>query len=196
MAETKTNNLEREYTIPLRKEWAKVPRYKRTNKAVKGIKEFLVRHMKIRDRDLKKVKINISLNEILWQRGIKKPPAKIKVKAIQEGENIKVSAVNLPDKIKFKEKKREETEKKAIEMMESKKSFMQKAKEGFQEGSTPKTLQETPEDKEKKKEDEKEKKSAIVESGEKIEKEEAKKTKHQSIGQKENQNQVRKTLTR
>ena len=57
--------LEREYTIPLRKEWRKVPEYKRANKAAKAIKEFMVRHMKNYDRDLKKIKIDILLNNEL-----------------------------------------------------------------------------------------------------------------------------------
>ncbi len=50
--ETKIEKIEREYIIPLRIKWKKVPRYKRANKAIKAIKEFLVRHMKIRNKDL------------------------------------------------------------------------------------------------------------------------------------------------
>ena len=57
MAETKSDRIEREYVIPLRIKWKNVPRYKKTNKAIRTIKEFLVRHMKIRDRDLNKIKI-------------------------------------------------------------------------------------------------------------------------------------------
>jgi large subunit ribosomal protein L31e len=78
--ETKpTEKIEREYTIPLRHRWKIVPTYKRANKAVKAIKEFLVRHMKIRDRDLDKIKVDKYLNEAIWARGIKHPPSKIKV---------------------------------------------------------------------------------------------------------------------
>jgi len=51
--EIKTEIKEREYVIPLRVEWRKVPKYQRAAKAIKAIKEFLVRHMKIYDRDLK-----------------------------------------------------------------------------------------------------------------------------------------------
>ena len=54
--------LEREYIVPLRKGWLKVPDYKRANKAVKTLKEFLVKHMKVYDRDLRKIKIEIDLN--------------------------------------------------------------------------------------------------------------------------------------
>ena len=195
MAETKnkTDN-EREHIIPLRKEWRKVPRYKRANKAVKAVKEFLARHMKIRDRDLNKIKIDTSLNEIIWFRGIKKPLAKVKVKAVKEGEIVRVSASELPEKIKFKEAGRDKREKRAVELAESKKSLMQKAKEGIKSGATPKSLEENKEEDEQKKVEEKEKKSAVVESNEKIEKEEFKKMKHQTKTKK--QTQVRKVLDR
>ena len=67
---------------PLRKKIRVSPRYKKTNKAIKIVKEFLARHMKIRDRDLKKIKLDTYLNEFLWSRGIRNPPHKIRVKAI------------------------------------------------------------------------------------------------------------------
>src|SRR3989344_4558909 len=61
MAAKKTEDtkiiLEREYIIPLRRTWLKVPEYKRGKKAVKAIKLFLVRHMKVYDRDIRKIKI-------------------------------------------------------------------------------------------------------------------------------------------
>src|SRR3989344_5060271 len=105
--EIQTEKIEREYIIPLRKEWMKVPRYKKAKKAVKAIREFLARHMKIRDRDLKKIKIDRYLNEEIWFRGIKNPPAKIKVKAIKEGEIVRAELSEMPEKLKFK-KLREE----------------------------------------------------------------------------------------
>ena len=136
MAENKTNKVEREYTIPLRDKCRPVPRYKKTNKAVKTVKEFLVRHMKIRNRDLKKIKLDIYLNEALWFRGIKNPPHKIKVNAVTECDIVRVYAVDLPTKIDFKKKredKRREAHKKAAEeIKESKKSMMDKAREGLQ----------------------------------------------------------------
>jgi large subunit ribosomal protein L2 len=88
--ETKDNKIEREYIIPLRHRWKIVPRYQKTNKAVKAVKEFIVRHMKIRDRDLDKVKLDKYLNETLWHRGIKNPPSRIKVAAVKEGDIVKI----------------------------------------------------------------------------------------------------------
>ena len=37
--------LERTYNVPLRKEWLKVPKYKRAKKAVTALRQFLVKHM-------------------------------------------------------------------------------------------------------------------------------------------------------
>src|SRR3989338_1508471 len=76
----KTAVLERNYIIPLRRAWQNVPRYKRANKAIKTVREFLARHMKVRD-GIKSVKLSKFLNQAVWRRSIKKPPAKIEVKA-------------------------------------------------------------------------------------------------------------------
>ncbi len=168
MAEKTENKIEREYIIPLRHRWRIVPSYKRTNKAVKAIKEFLVRHMKIRDRDLDKVKLDRYLNETLWHRGIKNPPAKIKVLAIKEGDIVKVRAVDMPQNIKFKKLREEKTETQAKKIAEKKKE----EKKETEETETPKA-EET-----EKKEEEQEKKAATVEAGIEMEKEAAKKEKH------------------
>ena len=85
---TEKNEIEREYIIPLREKSRVVPRYKKTPKAIKTIKEFIARHMKVENRDLNKVKIDKNLNEFMWAKGIRKHPHKIKVKAIREGENV------------------------------------------------------------------------------------------------------------
>ena len=146
---TKTEKVEREYVIPLREKVRPVPRYKKTNKAVKSVKEFLAKHMKIYDRDLKKIKIDRHLNEYLWFRGIRSPPHKVKVKAIKEGDIVKVELVDLPDKLKFKKAHEEKRETKAKEILESSKSTLEKAKEAMKK---PQASEETPEEKEAKKE--------------------------------------------
>ena len=105
MAETKTEKLEREYTIPLRNEWRKVASYRRTGRAVKEIKKFIARHMKVADRDLDKVKLDIYLNNEIGYRGKKKPPAKIKVRAIKEGGIVKVELAEMPEYVKFLKQK-------------------------------------------------------------------------------------------
>jgi large subunit ribosomal protein L31e len=73
---------ERVYVIPFR-DVKKAPRDKRSNKAVKILKEFIIKHMKTEN-----VLINPEVNEKIWERGIEKPPYKLKVKAIKDREGI------------------------------------------------------------------------------------------------------------
>jgi len=104
MAEETENKitLEREYIVPLRMGWHKVPEWKRATKAVKTLKEFMVKHMKVYDRDLRKIKVDVLLNNEIRFRGAKKPPAKIKVKAIKYSDGtVAVKLVNLPKHIEF-----------------------------------------------------------------------------------------------
>jgi len=206
MADTKTETkLEREYIIPLRNKWKRVPRYKKANKAIKAIKEFLVKHMKIRDNDLNKIKIDKYLNEEIWFRGIRKPPSKIKVKAIKEGDIVKVELSELPVNLKFKKLREEKIEAKSVEILESKKKTLDKLKEQTkkpEEKVKEEKKEEKPEDEkdekesEEKKEEAKEKKSAVVESTEKMEKDLAKKTKHQTKQSKQPKHQQRKALAK
>jgi large subunit ribosomal protein L31e len=100
-AKTQTITLEREYTIPLRKEWTKVPKYKRTAKSIKAIKEFIAKHMKVVNRDLDKVKIDSYLNNEVWYRGSATPPARVTVKAIKSGDEVRVTFVTDPERVKF-----------------------------------------------------------------------------------------------
>ncbi|MEN4006773.1 MAG: 50S ribosomal protein L31e [Methanobacteriaceae archaeon] len=67
--------MERVYVIPL-KEVKNVPRTIRSPRAVRYVKEFIKRHMKT-----DYVKIDASLNEKIWERGIQKIPSRIKIKA-------------------------------------------------------------------------------------------------------------------
>jgi len=158
----KAKILEREYIIPLRAKRMHVPRFKKTPKSVKIVKEFLAKHMKVPERDLDKVKLDRYVNEYLWARGIKNPPHKIKVKATKEGDIVKVELVEMPTKLKFKkareDKKKLESEKKA----KPKKAEVEKKEE----------TAEKKEITEEKKAEEKENKSAVVEAGEAEEKEE------------------------
>ena len=97
----KTDKLEREYVIPLRKEWLKVPMYERTGRAVKAIKKFLAKHMKVEDRDVKKVRLDVYFNNELWFKGRANPPGKIKVKAVKENGIVTVNFVEVPEYVKF-----------------------------------------------------------------------------------------------
>jgi len=185
----KSEEVKREYVIPLRAESRKVPRYRRTQKAVKAVKEFLARHMKIYDRDLNKIKIDSYLNEFLWARGIKNPPHKIKVVATKNSEGIvKVELVDYPDKLKFKKARAEKQEKSAEEI--SKKKKEKKTKE------IEKSEEEKKAEEEKKTED-KEKSVAGAEAVKKVIESEAKQIKKQKQPtMKQPKHQVRKALAK
>ena len=114
--------LEREYTVPLRKGFLKVPEYKKANKAVKTLKEFLARHMKVYDRDLRKIKLDIELNNEIRFRGMKKPLSKVKIRAVKFDDGIvRVSLIDLPEHIKFAKLKAEKLEKEDKKKVEGKK---------------------------------------------------------------------------
>lgn len=73
MADEKSEQI---YTIPLDTEG--YPRWKKGNMAVKRVREYLARHMKVEED---KIKIKAPLNETIWDRGIRKPPRKVRVRA-------------------------------------------------------------------------------------------------------------------
>ena len=45
MAKKEEKKIERTYNVPLRREWLKSPKYKRSKKAITGLRIFLIRHM-------------------------------------------------------------------------------------------------------------------------------------------------------
>lgn len=67
------------YTIPL-KSTRRVPRWQRSNRAIKEIREYLAKHMKA---DQEKIHLDASINEKIWERGSKKVPSKIRIKAMK-----------------------------------------------------------------------------------------------------------------
>jgi Ribosomal protein L31E len=64
---------ERVYTINLGKVTL-APDNRRAKRAINMIREFAIRHVKSEE-----VKIDEELNEIIWSRGIRSPPRKIRV---------------------------------------------------------------------------------------------------------------------
>lgn len=92
---------ERIYTIPLRKEWRKVPIYKRSGKAITAIKQFLKKHLK------KEVRIGAYLNEFVWERGNRHPPGKVKIRIDEGKDSLTAELINAPKVIEKEEKKKE-----------------------------------------------------------------------------------------
>ena len=81
---------ERIYTIPLGRAWIS-PRKKRAPRAVRIVKSFIQRHMKIEksvDEAEGRLVISNEVNEKLWSRGTEKPPRKIRVRVVKDTEGI------------------------------------------------------------------------------------------------------------
>jgi len=93
--------IERVYTIPLTIT-RNVPKTKRAPRAIKEIKAFIEQHMAedvpVDDEEKgekKGVWLDSKLNEMIWSRGIEKPPRKIRVKAIRFEDGL--IEVSLPE---------------------------------------------------------------------------------------------------
>jgi len=112
------------YNVPLRREWLKVPRYRRTKKAVRALRGFISKHTKVED-----VRIGKYLNLRLWEHGRKNPPHKITVKVTKEKDFVRVELPDAPEekveepkkkkglfgkKEEVKEETKEEKEKKDV----------------------------------------------------------------------------------
>ena len=83
---------EKFYTIPLRMAWIS-PRKKRAPRAVRIIRGFVEKHMKIRteaegEEEAEFLVISNEVNEKIWSRGIEKPPRKIRVRAAKDKEGV------------------------------------------------------------------------------------------------------------
>ena len=82
---------ERTYTIPLGKALIMPPR-RRAPRAMRMIRAFIVKHMKVptraeeEDEEAPKLTLTNELNERIWGRGIEKPPRKIRVRATKDKE--------------------------------------------------------------------------------------------------------------
>lgn len=133
--ETSKQVLERTYVIPLRRETLKVPFFRKANKAVKAVRQFISKHMKSDE-----VAIGKYLNLKIWHHGAKNPPGKVKVIAVKDDKGkVFVELADAPKEApkteekkpsmkegkavkeaEFKEKPEEKIEKKAEEAREEK----------------------------------------------------------------------------
>lgn len=85
----KTNELERIYTIPLRKA-KELTRGKRADNAVRDVKRYLTRHMKAEN-----VWLDHTVNEHLWSKGKYNIPSRIRVRATRFSDGV--VEVTLPE---------------------------------------------------------------------------------------------------
>lgn len=106
-----TDQQERTYTIPLRKAILKAPKYRRAKRAMSEIRIFLKRHLKTET-----VKIGKHLNEHMWNRGMRNPPAKVKINAARDEEGVGYAELfGKPLVMKKEEKKEKKAEEKPKE---------------------------------------------------------------------------------
>jgi large subunit ribosomal protein L31e len=103
-----TESIERIYTINLGKVLLS-PNNQRAKRAINMIREFATKHMKSEN-----VKIEEEISHLVWARGIRHPPRKIRVKITKDDGNVIVS--------KYQEEKvTEETSKKSDKKSDGKK---------------------------------------------------------------------------
>jgi large subunit ribosomal protein L31e len=82
---------ERTYTIPLQRALVRPPK-KRAPRAMQLIKAFITKHMKLavtvseeeEEEELPQLVISKEVNEKIWDKGIEKPPRKIRVRAAKD----------------------------------------------------------------------------------------------------------------
>jgi len=82
---------ERTYTIPLSRALVRPPK-KRAPRAMQLVKIFITKHMKLEmkvseeeeEEELPQLVISQEVNQKIWNRGIEKPPRKIRVRAAKD----------------------------------------------------------------------------------------------------------------
>ena len=82
---------ERTYTIPLSRAMVRPPK-KRAPRAIQLLKAFITKHMKLEmkvseeeeEEELPQLIISKEVNEKIWDKGIEKPPRKIRVRAAKD----------------------------------------------------------------------------------------------------------------
>lgn len=139
----------REYNIPLRKEFQKAPVYKRANRAVSALRQFLIHHMKSEN-----IIIAGEVNEFIWKRGMKHPPHHVPVTVAVEDSKVLVSLrkqsskregkKKLKSDLKLEEiqKKKEEKLKQELEKQEKEKAEAE-AKKKAEESESKEDISET-----------------------------------------------------
>jgi large subunit ribosomal protein L31e len=74
---------ERIYTVPLRKAYWTGSRLNRANRSVRILREFVERHMKPEE-----LLVQPEVNEMIWARGIQKPPRRLRIRATKNSDNL------------------------------------------------------------------------------------------------------------
>lgn len=158
---------ERVYVIPLRSSVSKAARDKRTGKAVRTVRDFLIRHT-----GAERVNVSQKINQTLWKSSRQRPPKSIQVRVRVDDGTAIVKTMNEM----FIEKAKEEP-KGRLEQLRDKVT------------SQPKVPDNVPGKKGPEKEKEEAKEKPAEKKIEKPEKEAAPKQKPKSVSVKENKNE-------
>ena len=130
-----TESLERIYTINLGKVLLS-PKNQRAKRAINMIREFATKHMKSEN-----VKIEEEVSHLIWTRGIRHPPRKIRVKITKDDGNIIVSKYQeekSTEEISKKGEKKSETKPKKEEKKVEEKKAEEKPKKTETKTAEPK----------------------------------------------------------
>ena len=87
---------DRIYTVPLGRAWV-YPKQRRSKRAVSILREFAMRHGKT-----EQIKISEEVSEKIWERGIRHPPRRIKLRLVKDKEGL-VTVQTLSDNKKNEE---------------------------------------------------------------------------------------------
>lgn len=108
------SEVKRQYNIPLRREFLKVPKYRRAKKSISAIRTFLTKHMKSEN-----IKLGEMLNAKIWENGIRNPPHHVLVDVLKTAEGVVYCELQGFD-IKIHQKKEAEKPKTLQEKIEEK----------------------------------------------------------------------------
>lgn len=105
------------YNIPL-KGLKMTRRSKRSSQAIKYIRQYIAKHMKADEKD---IWVDPRINELIWKRGIQKPPrfVRVKVSMLEEEEKIGVELPTELEELELEEAAREEVESEEAESEET-----------------------------------------------------------------------------
>lgn len=109
--QTTESSSEKIFTIPLREAYKKAHN-KRVPYAARLVRNYLQIHMKTDG-----VKLGKHLNEALWKRSIRKPPRRVRVKAVKEGDTVKAELMGF-DYVEFKAQPKKERKDMKEKLME------------------------------------------------------------------------------
>src|SRR5574340_5088 len=129
-----TESIERIYTINLGKVLLS-PNNQRAKRAINMIREFATKHMQSEN-----VKIEEAISHLVWARGIRHPPRKIRVKITKDDGNVIVSKYQEDKKAEeSKSEKKSDDKKKSDKSKKEEKKVVEEKKEDKKEKTEKKT---------------------------------------------------------